>query len=89
LLLLWNARGCPRPIEVLCAATDGMDGTSGAAGAWFDAAEGPLDSSTRDALRTALRRADVAAFWESQGQVVPSAETGTNVMDLLIVRLGR
>jgi hydroxypyruvate reductase len=89
LLLLWNARGCPRPIEVLCAATDGMDGTSGAAGAWFDAAGGPLDNATRDALRAALRRADVAAFWESQGQVVPSAETGTNVTDLLIVRLGR
>ena len=89
LLLLWNARGCPRPIEVLCAATDGLDGTSGAAGAWFDAAQGPLDAATRDALRAALRRADVAAFWESLGQVVPSADTETNVMDLLIVRLGR
>jgi len=88
LLLLWNARGWPRPLEVLCVATDGQDGTSGAAGAWFDAAQGPLDASIRADLRQALRKADIAAFWESLDQVVPSAETGTNVMDLLIVRLG-
>lgn len=89
LLLLWNARGWPRPLEVLCAATDGVDGNSGTAGAWFDAAQGPLDNATRDILRAALRRADIAAFWESLGQSLPSAETGTNVMDLLIVRLSR
>jgi hydroxypyruvate reductase len=89
LLLLWNARGWPRPIEVLCAATDGVDGNSGAAGAWFDAVQGPLDGATRDTLRTALRHADMAAFWESLGRVLPSVETETNVMDLLIVRLSR
>jgi len=88
LLLLWLSRGWPRPIAVLSAATDGVDGNSGAAGAWFHDDCPDADAAMRTALRQALRAADTAVFWEGLGQVVPGRETGTNVMDLLIVRLG-
>jgi glycerate 2-kinase len=88
LLLLWRARGWPRPIAVLSAATDGVDGNSGAAGAWFRDGRPESAAGMRAALRQALRRADTATFWQGLEQVVPSAETGTNVMDLLIVQVG-
>jgi glycerate 2-kinase len=88
LLLLWLARGWPRPMAALSAATDGVDGNSGAAGAWFRDGRPGTDRGTRAALRQALRRADTATFWQGLEQVVPSAETGTNVMDLLIVHVG-
>ncbi len=89
LLLLWLARGWPRPIEVLSAATDGVDGNSGSAGAWFGDRAPGTESGIRARLRQAIRAADTAAFWEALGQTVPGTQTGTNVMDLLIVRLGR
>ncbi len=88
LLLLWAARGWPRPLTVLSAATDGVDGNSGSAGAWFGDGYPAADSLTRVTLRRAIRGADTAPFWGQLGQRVPSRETGTNVMDLLIVRLG-
>ncbi|GEM_PF-9068 len=88
LLLLWLSRRSPRPIAVLSAATDGVDGNSGAAGAWFRDGRPEGDAGTRTLLRQALRGADTAAFWEGLGQVVSGRETGTNVMDLLIVQLG-
>jgi len=88
LLLLWWSRGFPRPIAVLSAATDGVDGNSGAAGAWFGDGRPKADAGIRTTLRQALRGADTAFFWERLGQVVPGRETGTNVMDLLIVQLG-
>ena len=88
LLLLWLSRGCPRPIAVLSAATDGVDGNSGAAGAWFGDRRPAADARMRAKLRQAVREADTAGFWEGLGQVVPGRETGTNVMDLLIVQLG-
>lgn len=88
ILLLWMARGWPRPIELLSAATDGMDGNSGSAGAWFGDRCPDTAAGVRARLRRALRSADTAALWESLGQTVPGAETGTNVMDLLVVGLG-
>ncbi|TVP88864.1 MAG: DUF455 family protein [Thioalkalivibrio sp.] len=88
ILLLWLARGGPRPIELLCAATDGVDGNSGSAGAWFGDGDPDAGRGIRLQLREALRAADTAAFWEALGQAVPGTQTGTNVMDLLIVRLG-
>ena len=88
LLLLWRARGWPRPIAVLSAATDGVDGNSGAAGAWFGDRRPGTDRGTRAALRQALHDADTATFWQGLEQHVPGAETGTNVMDLLIVGVG-
>ena len=53
-----------------------------------------LDIRVMNALRGRFSRlkaggaADTAAFWAGLEQVVPGRETGTNVMDLLIVRLG-
>jgi uncharacterized ferritin-like protein (DUF455 family)/glycerate-2-kinase len=88
LLLLWLSRGYPRPIAVLSAATDGVDGNSGAAGAWFRDGRPVADARIRTTVRQALRGADTAVFWEGLGQVVPGRETGTNVMDLLLVQLG-
>ena len=88
MLLLWIARGWPRPIAVLSAATDGVDGNSGTAGAWFDDDSPDDRSGIRASLQQALRGADTAAVWESLGQTVPGKVTGTNVMDLLIITLG-
>jgi len=96
LLLLWLARGWPRSIAVLSAATDGVDGNSGTAGAWFADAQPPVESAAgagggeglRASLRQALRDADTGRFWQDRGQTVPSSGTGTNVMDILLVQLG-
>lgn len=87
LLLLWRARGWPRPIELLCAATDGVDGNSGRAGAWFDQRVAAAGAGSRARLRQVLRGADTGAFWETLNQDVPGGHTGTNVMDVLIVRV--
>lgn len=67
-------------------ATDGVDGTSGAAGAIVDGES--LDRGGDPAA--ALARLDSAAYLHRSGDLIPGGPTGTNVADVWIIwRPGR
>jgi glycerate 2-kinase len=69
---------------VLCAATDGADGNSGASGGWADG--GVLQRAAAlglDAGRT-LGQADSGALLAATGDALAGMPTGTNVMDLVL-----
>jgi glycerate 2-kinase len=74
-------------IDILCAATDGSDGTGGAAGGWADG--GVIARGTALGLdaRQALAGADSGAFLAMTGDAWHSGPTGTNVMDLVLAVL--
>jgi glycerate 2-kinase len=71
-------------IEILCAATDGSDGTGGAAGGWADGAVIARGAALGLDARAALARADSGAFLAATGDAWRSGPTGTNVMDLVL-----
>ena len=78
-----TAAAC-RQVLFLSGGTDGEDGPTDAAGAWFDAA-----SSQRAALlglqpEDYLARADAYHFFEQAGGLLITGPTGTNVCDLRI-----
>lgn len=71
-------------ITLLCAATDGTDGVTEAAGALVDGqtlARGRLENL--DPV-DCLRRADGGTFLAASGDLLHTGPTGTNVMDLVI-----
>jgi len=80
-LTLRGARG----ITLATLATDGIDGSSDAAGAWVDggtvarAREHGLDPDA------ALENNDSGTFFDALGQAIRPGPTGTNVMDLALV----
>lgn len=65
----------------LAADSDGIDGTSGAAGAFFSGADA--------AGAAALATSDSAAWFASTGGLFSPGPTGTNVNDLRIILVGR
>ncbi len=74
----------PVPMLCLSAGTDGEDGPTPAAGAWFD-------DHTFSALRTSgldphsfARRADAYSLFQQLNGLILSGGTGTNVCDLRI-----
>lgn len=67
-------------IEILCASSDGVDGTSGSSGAWL---RSKTDAPSR--LQSAVKRFDSAGALRTMGALLPSAPTGTNVQDLIAV----
>ena len=69
-------------IAGLACDSDGIDGNSGAAGAWFDGST--LARSGRDAAN-ALAGSDTAAFFAALGDQFVTGPTGTNVNDLRII----
>jgi glycerate 2-kinase len=71
-------------ISVLCAATDGSDGTGAAAGGWADG--GVIARGTACGLdaRQALADADSGSFLAATGDALVLGATGTNVMDLVL-----
>ncbi len=70
-------------IEFLCAASDGVDGRSGGAG--VRAVRGNLPS--RAQLEKSLARFDTATPWARAGALRRGGWTGTNVQDVVIVRI--
>ena len=74
----------PRPVLFLSAGTDGEDGPTPAAGAWFD------DHTLQQLATLGLdphafaRRADAYSLFDRLGSLVISEPTGTNVCDLRI-----
>ena len=74
-----------RPITVLSCGTDGIDGTSPAAGAIVD---GTTMARTRRAgldVHDALRRCDAFPLLQALGDAVVTGPTGTNVRDLRLL----
>ncbi len=63
---------------VLCAATDGVDGGTDAAGAWAT----PRDATPQAAA--ALRAFAAHAYFDGRGQLLQTGPTGTNLNDLWI-----
>jgi glycerate 2-kinase len=72
-------------LEVLCLSSDGVDGRSGAAGAWLRARSGVHALKRPAELRHAVRGLDSATLLGRWGGLVPSWATGTNVQDLVVV----
>jgi glycerate-2-kinase len=71
-------------IEILCVSSDGIDGASGAAGSCLTVTSRPR---SRAELKKALVRFDSASILEKTGALLPSSYTGTNVQDLIAIRL--
>ena len=79
----------PAPLLFLAVGTDGEDGPTPAAGAWFDCdTPGRLAAQQLDAADAALR-ADAYTLFERIGGLVVSDQTGTNVCDLRIALKAR
>ena len=74
-------RGLPGDVVLGSVDTDGLDGSTDAAGALVDA--DTVESV--DAATTALDANDAYPFLDSRGALLQSGETGTNVNDLRIV----
>lgn len=68
---------------LLAAGTDGTDGPGEVAGAIVDGGT-VARGGTRQAARTALRRADAGSFLDASGDLLVTGPTGTNVMDMVI-----
>lgn len=82
----WPANHARFPAEMLCmsAGTDGEDGPTPAAGAWFDRTVWQtMHSSQLDAADYA-RRADAFTLFDNLHSLIISEPTGTNVCDLRI-----
>jgi glycerate 2-kinase len=71
-------------ITVLCAATDGLDGSGGAAGGWADGGVLARGAALGRNAADALVRADSGAFLAATGDALVTGPTGTNVMDLVL-----
>jgi hydroxypyruvate reductase len=67
----------------LAADTDGIDGSSPAAGAWLD--PGLLATLDADEARIALGAFDAHGFFAKRGRLVETGPTGVNVGDLRIL----
>jgi glycerate-2-kinase len=74
-------------ISLLAAGTDGTDGSTPAAGAFADA--GTVERGRRRAAdaRAALADNDSHGFFAAEGGLFTTGPTGTNVMDLALVRV--
>lgn len=71
-------------LTVLCAATDGLDGSGGAAGGWADGSVLARGRALGRDASQALARADSGAFLAATGDALVTGPTGTNVMDLVL-----
>jgi glycerate 2-kinase len=71
-------------VELLCAATDGSDGSGGAAGGWADGDVLARGAALGLDARAALARADSGSYLAATGDALVTGPTGTNVMDLVL-----
>ena len=82
------ARGLPDDAVLLCAASDGVDGSSGAAGALVTRAD--AERAGDAAVDEALAGFDDARLHEALGTRLPGGPTGQNLTDVHVVaRLAR
>ncbi|MGN6545498.1 MAG: glycerate kinase type-2 family protein [Aureliella sp.] len=74
----------PQPLVFLSAGTDGEDGPTPAAGAWFDPSICEQLRARQLDPRDYARRADAYTLLEQLGCLIESGPTGTNVCDLRV-----
>ncbi len=84
LALMLGCGGDPRLSGMACD-TDGIDGATEAAGAWFDAGAMALASQAGVDPAQAQRRNDSGAFFAALDRQVISGPTRTNVNDLRVI----
>jgi len=75
------------PITLLAAATDGTDGPTAAAGAFADPGTVARGRAAGADARRALEDNDSHGFFAVEGGLLVTGPTGTNVMDLALVRV--
>jgi len=76
-------------VAALAAGTDGRDGPTDAAGAYADGGSVAAATSVHVDAEVCLRENDAHRFFEASGGLVRTGPTGTNVMDLALLRVGR
>lgn len=74
---------------LLSAGTDGIDGNTEAAGALADAAGWKRAQEMGLSIDDYLERNDSSRFFEQTGGLIRTGPTGTNVMDIVILLVGR
>lgn len=74
-------------VTLLAAGTDGSDGPTDAAGACVDGATTARARAAGHDARDALARHDSHPFFLAEGGLLRTGPTGTNVMDLVLVRV--
>ena len=74
-------------VALLAAASDGIDGPTDAAGAHADGGTVARAHALGRDAETALRDNDSHGFFASEGGLLRTGATGTNVMDLALLRL--
>lgn len=87
LVALLAARDLPPAVALLAAATDGVDGDSGAAGAVVSRAA--CDALPRGAVDRAIARYDDAPIHRAAATALVVGATGTNVTDVHVLAAGR
>ena len=75
------------PIALLAAATDGTDGPTDAAGAFADPGTIARGAAAGVDASAALSDNDAYGFFSAEGGLLVTGPTGTNVMDLVLVRV--
>jgi hydroxypyruvate reductase len=83
--LAWD--GLPG-LTLLAAGTDGSDGPTDAAGAYADGGTVARGVARGADAREALARNDAHGFFATEGGLLRTGPTGTNVMDLVLVVAG-
>jgi hydroxypyruvate reductase len=76
-------------LVLLAAGTDGSDGPTPAAGAFADAGTVARGAALGLDARACLAANDAHGFFVREGGCFVTGATGTNVMDLVLVRVGR
>jgi glycerate 2-kinase len=74
-----------RPVTILSAGTDGIDGPTDAAGAFADASTVPRAAALGLDARQFLDNNDSYRFFERMGTLIKTGPTGTNVMDIRLL----
>ncbi len=79
-----SANGELPGITMLCAGTDGTDGPTDAAGAFFNCRDLLPKLVNRNIINDHLERFDAYNFFQQQGGLLKTGPTQTNVMDIVI-----
>lgn len=87
--MLRELRDFPHPYYIASVGTDGIDGSSDAAGAWIDHHTLPKAAKQHLDIDAYLENNDSHHFFQKLDQLIKTGPTGTNVMDLRLVYIGK
>lgn len=89
MLALMMACGGDPTLSAMACDTDGIDGATDAAGAWFDAATADWAALAGVDPQVSLRRNDAGTFFRTIDHQVVSGPTRTNVNDVRVILIDR